>query len=93
MVDDPAAVTRAAAAALRPGGTLHVVDFGDMARLPRWFATLMGVWLAGFHVRHRPEVETTLQVIAHERGGRLELTEIAGRYALLMRLTTPLAPA
>ena len=28
MVDDPEAALRAAAATWRPGGTLHVVDFG-----------------------------------------------------------------
>lgn len=89
MVDDPVAAIRAVAAALRPGGTLHLVDFGDMARLPRWFAALMHAWLARFHVRHRPEIEATLRALADERGGRLELTEIAGRYALLIRFTAP----
>lgn len=89
MVDDPAAALRSAAAALRPGGTLHVVDFGDMAHLPRWFAALMRVWLARFHVRHRPEVALTLRRIADRHGGNLAETEIAHRYALLYRLRLP----
>lgn len=89
MVDDPAAALRSAAAALRPGGTLHVVDFGDMAHLPRWFAGLMRVWLARFHVRHRPEVAPTLRRIAEQHGGKLAETQIARRYALLYRLRLP----
>lgn len=89
MVDDPVVAIRAAAAALRPGGTLHLVDFGDMARLPRWCATLMRVWLGQFHVRHRPEVAPTLRCIAEERGASLAEVEIGGRYALLHRLQLP----
>ena len=27
-----------ALAALAPGGSLHIVDFGEQARLPRWFS-------------------------------------------------------
>jgi len=91
MVDEPAAAIRAAAGAVRPGGTLHVIDFGDMARLPRWFAALMRAWLARFRVHHRPEVAQTLRQIAQERGGSFAEAEIAGRYALLHRLRLPAA--
>ncbi|TGV54958.1 class I SAM-dependent methyltransferase, partial [Mesorhizobium sp. M00.F.Ca.ET.149.01.1.1] len=31
----------AALAALAPGGSLHVVDFGQQERLPRWFRSLL----------------------------------------------------
>ena len=89
MVDEPVAVVRAATAALGPGGTLHIVDFGDMARLPRWFAGAMRAWLARFHVHHRPEVEATLGELAEARGAVVERIEIAGRYALLLRLRLP----
>jgi len=89
MVDEPVAVVRAATSALRPGGTLHIVDFSDMARLPRWFAGAMRAWLARFHVHHRPEVEATLGALAEARGAVVERIEIAGRYALLLRLRLP----
>ena len=89
MVDDPEAALRAAAAHLAPGGTLHVVDFGDMAGLPSWFRRAMAAWLAKFHVRHRREVEATLRKLAEERQGRFELAAIVGRYALLQRLYLP----
>lgn len=86
MVDDPEAAVRAAAGALAPGGTLHIVDFGDMAKLPPWFRRAMVSWLARFHVHHKPVVEPTLRALADADGGRLQMVEIARRYAMLMRL-------
>lgn len=86
MVDDPEAAVRAAVGALAPGGTLHVVDFGDMAKLPAWFRGAMVGWLARFHVQHKPIVEPTLQALADADGGTVQIIEIARRYAMLMRL-------
>jgi S-adenosylmethionine-diacylgycerolhomoserine-N-methlytransferase len=85
MVDDPEAALRAALGALRPGGRLHVVDFGDQAGLPAWFRRLLAAWLAGFGVRHWPEVEAALRGLAGAGPGRYEREEIAGGYALLSR--------
>ncbi|MAQ82765.1 MAG: SAM-dependent methyltransferase [Maritimibacter sp.] len=48
---------------LAPGGTLHVVDFGDQAGLPAWFKRMLRAWLARFHVAPRdtlPDVLTNL---------------------------------
>jgi S-adenosylmethionine-diacylgycerolhomoserine-N-methlytransferase len=72
-----------------PGGTLHVVDFGDMAGLPAPAPALMRAWLARFGVRHRPEVEATLRELAAAGRGRLEVQPIARRYALLLRSWCP----
>lgn len=85
MVDDPRAAVRAAVAALRPGGVLHVVDFADQARLPGWFRRLLRAWLDRFHVHYRPEVEAELRALERAGAGRLRIDPIAGRYALLMR--------
>ena len=85
MVDDPERAVRAAFRCLAPAGTLHVVDFGDMAGLPGWFRRGMAAWLGRFGVRHRPEVEATLWVLAGA-GSKMETTEIGRRYALLYRL-------
>lgn len=87
MVDDPAAAVRAAVAALRPGGRLHVVDFGDQAGLPAWFRRALTAWLARFGVRHRPEVESCLRGLAAAGQGRLEVVPVARGYALLLRFT------
>ncbi len=87
MVDDPEQALRSALAILRPGGRLHLVDFGDQAGLPGWFRWLLAAWLNRFGVRHRPEIEAFLEQTAAARGGRLESEEIARRYALLFRFT------
>jgi S-adenosylmethionine-diacylgycerolhomoserine-N-methlytransferase len=83
MVDGPGVAIGAALGALRPGGRLHVVDFGDGAGLPGWSRRLLAAWLARFGVRHRPEAEAVLRGLAAGDGG--ETGEIAGRYALLFR--------
>lgn len=89
MVDDPEAAVRAAVRHLAPGGRLHIVDFGDMAKLPGWFRQAMVAWLARFHVRHRPEVATVLHELAASVSGRVDTIEIRRRYALLQRLALP----
>jgi S-adenosylmethionine-diacylgycerolhomoserine-N-methlytransferase len=85
MVDDAERAVRAAFRCLAPAGTLHMVDFGDMAGLPGWFRRGMVAWLRRFGVRHRPEVEATLRALAGV-GVRVETAEIGRRYALLHRL-------
>ena len=46
----------AALAALHPGGSLHIVDFGRQERLPRWFRDALRAWLAKFHVAPRDSI-------------------------------------
>lgn len=87
MVDDPAAAIGAAVAVLRPGGRLHLVDFGDGAGLPAWARHLLAAWLRRFGVRHRPEVEATLDRLAIEGVGACRREDLAGRYAVLHRFT------
>lgn len=86
MVDDPAAALHAAHRHLTPGGTLHIVDFGDMAGLPAWVRRAVTAWLACFGVHHRPEITATLQDLAGRPGWRLETADLGRRYALLARL-------
>lgn len=50
MVQDPAAALTRAAAALAPGGEVHVVDFADLAGLPRLLRAGLRGWLETFHV-------------------------------------------
>ena len=85
MVDDPAGAIGTAMAALGPGGCLHIVDFGDQARLPGWFRHLLVGWLGRFGVRYRPEIEKLLERLAADGAGSLEREEVARRYALLFR--------
>lgn len=45
---------------LAPGGELHIVDFGDQSRMPRWFDRRLRGWLARFHVVPRDDLHRTL---------------------------------
>ncbi|WJR66264.1 class I SAM-dependent methyltransferase [Neorhizobium sp. CSC1952] len=51
----------AALAALAPNGSLHIVDFGQQERLPRWFGRLLKAWLTRFHVTPRPDLHEVLE--------------------------------
>jgi S-adenosylmethionine-diacylgycerolhomoserine-N-methlytransferase len=51
----------AALATLAPGGSLHVVDFGQQEGLPHWFRTLLRSWLTKFHVAPRASMRCVLE--------------------------------
>ncbi|MEC9342695.1 MAG: class I SAM-dependent methyltransferase, partial [Pseudomonadota bacterium] len=58
----------AGVAAIRPGGSLHVVDFGGQEGLPDWFGALLRAWLAKFHVTPRGGLETAMAGLARDHG-------------------------
>lgn len=68
---------------LAPGGTLHIVDFGDQGALPRWFRRGLRAWLAKFHVEPRDRLFDTLENMR----GTLEAQPLFRRYAYHARLT------
>jgi len=76
----PGALDRAASL-LMPGGRLHVVDFGQQDRLPRWFRNVLFSWLERFHVAPRAELERTLGEVARRRGAVLTFTRLYRGYA------------
>jgi S-adenosylmethionine-diacylgycerolhomoserine-N-methlytransferase len=45
---------------LAPGGSLHIVDFGDQNGLPGWFRSALNRWLAAFDVTPRLELRRVL---------------------------------
>lgn len=51
-----------------PGGSLHVVDFGDCAELPGPFKAALRRWLAAFEVTPRDDLGETLAALAGARG-------------------------
>jgi len=90
----PAAI-EAALANLKPNGELWVVDFWDQAGYPKPFAKLLKLWLALFHVHHRPELLAYLQKLESDGKGKLTIEPIGQRYAYLARfiLTRPTIPS
>ncbi len=53
---------------LAPGGSLHVVDFGDQAELPAAFKKVLLGWLARFHVSPRADLADMVDIVSREQG-------------------------
>ncbi|MEP9396279.1 class I SAM-dependent methyltransferase [Mesorhizobium sp. KR2-14] len=72
----------AAMAVLRPGGSLHVVDFGEQERLPRWFRAMLRAWLAKFHVEPRATLRKELEAEAGKRASSVFFEALYRGYAV-----------
>jgi S-adenosylmethionine-diacylgycerolhomoserine-N-methlytransferase len=69
------------AASLAPGGSLHIVDFGQYERLPGFLKRLHFKSLNDFHVFPRRELPAVLRRVAEEQGLSLEFTPLYRGYA------------
>ena len=67
--------------AVRPGGSLHVVDFGGQNDLPVWFKAVLRAWLAKFHVAPRDDLESAMAELAQAHGGELAFRSLYRDYA------------
>lgn len=68
-------------AATAPGGSLHIVDFGQQSGLPGWFRAGLAAWLAKFSVEPRRDLESTLHDLAHRESARLMFERLYRDYA------------
>ncbi|MER8803143.1 class I SAM-dependent methyltransferase [Mesorhizobium sp. M0018] len=73
----------AALAALSPGGSLHVVDFGQQEALPGWFHTLLRGWLKKFHVQPREALRDVLESESARVGASLRFRTLYRGYSWL----------
>jgi S-adenosylmethionine-diacylgycerolhomoserine-N-methlytransferase len=71
MIPDWRVVLRAAANNIKPGGSLHVVDFGRQEELPAVARTLLRRWLKLFDVTPRDSLERELSALAERTGATL----------------------
>jgi S-adenosylmethionine-diacylgycerolhomoserine-N-methlytransferase len=92
MIPDWRGVLEAAASRLKPGGRLHIVDFGNQERLPGMLRTLLLRWLAMFDVTPRDDLERVLSEIAGSSGANLAFERPFRGYAQYAVLTFPLEP-
>lgn len=83
MIPDWQGAIDAAIAALNPGGSLHIADFGQQERLPAAFRRLLRSWLARFHVTPREALFAALAERARLNGAQLERRAIGRGYAWL----------
>jgi S-adenosylmethionine-diacylgycerolhomoserine-N-methlytransferase len=85
-------VLQAAIAHLKPGGRLHIVDFGRQERLPGVARALLRRWLAIFDVTPRDDLEQVLSSMADTGGAHLRFERPFRGYAQYAVLTFPSEP-
>ncbi|MGI6856833.1 class I SAM-dependent methyltransferase [Mesorhizobium sp. 1B3] len=79
----------AALTAIKPGGSLHIVDFGPQEHLPRWFKRVLRAWLASFHVSPRDSLREVLESTCQHRGASLSFETLYRGYAVHAVVTLP----
>jgi S-adenosylmethionine-diacylgycerolhomoserine-N-methlytransferase len=92
MIPDWRRVLQAAASHLKPGGRLHIVDFGNQERLPDIARALLQRWLALFDVTPRDDLERELSAMADTAGANLKFERPFRGYAQCAVLTLPPEP-
>ena len=83
MIPDWRAALAAAARCVRPGGAIHVVDFGDLKGLWGPFELALRAWLRLFHVAPRDELLAAVEAAA-KRDRDYSLHILPGRYAFVL---------
>ncbi|HXW20677.1 MAG TPA: class I SAM-dependent methyltransferase [Roseiarcus sp.] len=75
---------------LAPGGSLHIVDFGDQAGLPSLFRIALRRWLAAFDVTPRLELRDALAELAATQGLSWRADDLFRGYAISASIARPL---
>ena len=86
-------VIESALSHLKPGGRLHIVDFGQQERLPGIARALLLRWLKMFDVTPRDDLEPVLSGMANARGADLKFERPFRGYAQSAVLTLRSGPA
>lgn len=82
-------VLRRAAESVAPGGSLHVVDFGDQAGLPGVFKSVLDRWLALFHVTPRLTLARDVAALGQELHLIASSRSLFRGYAIMARIERP----
>jgi S-adenosylmethionine-diacylgycerolhomoserine-N-methlytransferase len=93
MIPDWRRVIETAASHLKPGGRLHIVDFGNQERLPDLARALLLRWLSMFDVTPRDDLERVLSDLADRSGAGLTFERPFRGYAQYAVMTLPLEHA
>ena len=89
MIPNWRRVLETAAHLVSDGGQLHVVDFGNLERLPKFARALLLRWLAIFEVVPCKDLEMALADIASGYGAKLALEKPFRGYAQYAVVTFP----
>ena len=82
MIPQWQAALRHSARHLRPGGSIHVVDFGNGERLPALLNVGLRSWLHRFHVTPRETLAVEMQSVAALSFGEATAEHLYGGYAI-----------
>jgi len=89
MIPDWTGTLEQAVRCLDCGGSLHVVDFGDLAGLPRPLGWLLRGWLRRFHVSIRADLGDVATALARRHSLDAKITDGPGHYYRLVTLHRP----
>ena len=92
MIPDWHAVLDNAVSRLKPGGQLHIVDFGKQERLPGFARKILLHWLAMFDVTPRRDLQDALVTLASQSAAHLAFERPFRGYAQSAVLTLPKRP-
>jgi S-adenosylmethionine-diacylgycerolhomoserine-N-methlytransferase len=81
MIPEWEAALAQALSVVAPGGALHIVDFGQQERLPRWFRAMLFAWLAKFQVTPRADLFEVATRQAAAVGAEVECRSLYRGYA------------
>jgi S-adenosylmethionine-diacylgycerolhomoserine-N-methlytransferase len=87
MIPEWTAALAQAAALLAPGGSLHVVDFGDMSHVPLPLRMMLNAWLTRFHVSPRPGLPERAARLARQHKLTLRTRRGLGGYYTLITMS------
>jgi S-adenosylmethionine-diacylgycerolhomoserine-N-methlytransferase len=91
MIPPWQAVVTQALKMLNPGGSLHIVDFGDQAGLPAPVGAALRRWLALFHVTPRNDMPAVIAGLVRAGGYRGEAVPLFRGYAVQAVVERPAA--
>ncbi|WP_068080779.1 class I SAM-dependent methyltransferase [Polycladidibacter stylochi] len=74
---------------VKPGGALHLVDFGQQEELPKVFRSLLFRWLHKFHVEPRADLQDDLLYLRGQTEGELAFQSLYRGYAWKAQLKMP----
>lgn len=81
MIPNWRAALRHAATLLGDDGALHLVDFGQQERLPKWFRATLRAWLQKFSVTPPADLQSELAAISANYRRTLGFTPLYRGYA------------
>jgi S-adenosylmethionine-diacylgycerolhomoserine-N-methlytransferase len=89
MIPDWRGVIDQALGLLTPGGSLHIIDFGDLGGMPLPLRIGLRAWLARFHVEPRADLPDHAVSAAARRRFRSRCRQGPFGYYWLIRVTRP----